>query len=53
MDDDGSPRKRQREITRVNVSDVMRLAREIWHPTDPYKQGSEKEEDRKRRHSAQ
>ena len=46
-DNDGSPRKRARETNeKPDLSDLMRLARSLWFPTDPHKQRSEQEEDR-------
>ena len=42
-----APAKRAREsVTRLVLSDAMRLAREMWYPTTPYKQRPEAEEDR-------
>ena len=42
-----SAQKRAREIEDLpELSDVMRIARSLWYPTDPYKERTEQEEDR-------
>jgi hypothetical protein len=47
MTDKEPSNKRQRELAEPpQLSDMMRLARSIWHPANPYEQRSEHEEDR-------
>ena len=50
--DPSPPKKRQQEVSDpLEVSDVMRVARELWHPADPYKTRALDEEDRDFRES--